>query len=147
VTAKLASGIEVRLHPDDLQRLAELVAEHVVALHPSSEVQRGAAANRMLTAREVGERYAIDVQWVREHATELGVVRLGQGPKAPLRFDPDAVTAHLASCSTGRRAKEGGPPAREPIQRKPRHRPLGSGSQLLPVRPPKPARRAVRDSF
>lgn len=99
-----------------------------------------------LTTAEVAHLLRVKDGWVRQHAADLGAVRLGDGPRPRLRFDRATVSQWVCSCSSGRRSKEGGPPAREPIQRKPRHRPLGSGSQMLPVKPPKPARRAVRDS-
>src|SRR5215218_11380616 len=51
---------------------------------------------RLLTPNEVAERFAVSRTWVYEHATELGAVRLGDGPKARLRFDPDRVRQVLS---------------------------------------------------
>ena len=40
----------------------------------------------MLTVAEVAGWLAMGEGWVREHASELGGVKLGNDPRAPLRF-------------------------------------------------------------
>ena len=50
----------------------------------------------MLTAAQVAARFNVDRGWVYAHAAELGVVRLGDGPRARLRFDPAVVAQRLA---------------------------------------------------
>ena len=47
---------------------------------------------RLLTASEVAARFSVDRSWVYAHARELGVVRIGDGPRPRLRFDPAVVT-------------------------------------------------------
>ena len=54
-----------------------------------------ALSSSMLTAAQVAARFNVDRGWVYAHAAELGVVRLGEGPRARLRFDP-AVVAQRA---------------------------------------------------
>ena len=49
----------------------------------------------LLTARQVAARFNVERSWVSAHADELGVVRLGQGPRPRLRFDPAVVAQHL----------------------------------------------------
>jgi len=72
-----------RLAPTLVEAIAQRVAELLRAeLHP---------APRLLTPSEVADRFAVSRTWVYEHATELGAIRLGDGPKARLRFDPDRV--------------------------------------------------------
>jgi hypothetical protein len=76
------------LAPTLVEAIAQRVAELLRAeLH---------LAPRLLTPNEVAERFAVSRTWVYEHATELGAVRLGDGPKARLRFDPDRVRQVLS---------------------------------------------------
>jgi hypothetical protein len=49
----------------------------------------------LLTPSEVADRFAVSRTWVYEHATELGAIRLGDGPKARLRFDAKTVSEVL----------------------------------------------------
>jgi hypothetical protein len=80
--------------------------------------------------------------YVYEHADELGALRLGKGPKAPLRFDPVAVRAAL-SCSGSERSQSQNPSAGGASQqapaprgrRWPSHRPQPAA--ILPSRPRK----------
>jgi hypothetical protein len=50
---------------------------------------------RMLDTRTVARMLAVSEEWVREHAAELGAVRVGDGPKGALRFDAARVRAAL----------------------------------------------------
>jgi hypothetical protein len=54
----------------------------------------------LLTPTQVAERYAVSRTWVYEHADELGAIRLGDGPRARLRFDPERVTQALSRAQT-----------------------------------------------
>jgi hypothetical protein len=45
----------------------------------------------LLTVAEVAERLKMSPKWVYAHQRRLGVIKLGDGPKARLRFDPRAV--------------------------------------------------------
>jgi|SRR5918996_523275 hypothetical protein len=62
-------------------------------------------AARLLTPSEVADRFAVSRTWVYEHADELGAIRLGQGPKARLRFDIERVQRALS-----RAPREDAPP-------------------------------------
>jgi hypothetical protein len=53
-------------------------------------------AQRLLTPGQVAEQFAVSRKWVYDHADELGATRLGQGPRARLRFDAEAVAQALA---------------------------------------------------
>ena len=108
-----------RLHPADIDAIADLVAERVVArllsadaagrlaVRPPTalagrETQR-TATERLLTAREVADRFGVSAEWVRDHAADLGVIRLGDGPRPRLRFDAETVAAALTRrCESGR---------------------------------------------
>lgn len=106
-----------RLHLADLDALADLVAERIVARLSADATGRLGVRTparvaepeklrngpeRLLTAREVAERYGVTPEWVRENAARLGVIRLGAGPRPRLRFDPEMVAAAL----TGRSGRE-----------------------------------------
>ena len=89
---------------------------------------------RLVTPTELAEWLAVTPGWVYEHASELGALRLGDGPKARLRFDVEAVKRRLsaASCSEGRRSmsRDAAPEAVKPRRRRRR---LGTNVELLPV--------------
>lgn len=68
-------------------RLVDLVAQRVLQLlgdRDDDEVQ-------LLTVAQVARRFQVHSSWVYANATRLGALRLGTGPKAPLRFDPRRV--------------------------------------------------------
>jgi hypothetical protein len=71
-------------------RIAELLAGQ---LSPSApEAQR---PSRLLSAAEVSEWWGVRRSWVYQHASELGAIRIGDGERPRLRFDPDKVAQHL----------------------------------------------------
>lgn len=72
----------------------DAVAQRVV------EILRGTRhAPVWLTAQEVGSQFGLSAAWVREHADQLGAVRLGGGPRPRLRFDASAVREALTAFS------------------------------------------------
>jgi hypothetical protein len=93
-----------------------------------------AQAGELLTAAEVARRFGVDRAWVYGHSAELGAVRLGDGPRGRLRFDPERVAEALCSCSTDRSAQAAAELAAEPKQRRTRARALGTNVELLPIR-------------
>jgi hypothetical protein len=50
---------------------------------------------RLLDTKTVARMLAVSEEWVREHAAELGAVRVGDGPKGALRFDPRRLRVAL----------------------------------------------------
>jgi len=68
---------------------------------------------------------AVSEDWVRDHAAELGAIRVGDSTRGPLRFDHDRVAAALDRRRVGRPE-----PARRP--RRPGRKPSG-GVKLLPL--------------
>lgn len=70
---------------EGLERLADLVAERIL-----ERLERGDPAS-WLTPVELAHMLGVERSFVYEHADELGVRRLGTGPKAPLRFRLDDV--------------------------------------------------------
>lgn len=49
----------------------------------------------LLTATDVARRFNVDRSWVYAHARELGVVRIGEGSRPRLRFDPAVIAQKL----------------------------------------------------
>jgi len=79
--------------------LADLVAARLIADRPS---EREAAGPRLVTAAELAQRLGVARSFVYEHRDELGAIRLGGGPKAPLRFDVETANAAMARSMGGR---------------------------------------------
>lgn len=78
--------IPLRLDPDDVEAIAERVAELL---------GRGTAAtasDRWLSTAEVAVAFGRSPEWVRDHASELGGRKIG-GPRAPWRFPAACLDA------------------------------------------------------
>lgn len=86
------------------------------------------APDGLLSAAQVATRLGVERSWVYDHAEELGVVRIGEGPRPRLRFDPAAIAER-----TLRRRRHGGSPT-PAVTRAP-------GVELLPITPPTQTRR------
>ena len=86
------------------------------------------APDVLLSAAQVATRLGVERSWVYDHAAELGVVRIGDGPRPRLRFDPEAI----AERTVGRRRPGG---SRTPAV------PRAAGVDLLPIKPPTRTRR------
>lgn len=78
-----AEAIVVELTSDQLERLADLLAER---LRPPS-------MPRLVTATELAERLGVDPKSVYRHADDLGAIRVGRR----LRFDPEKAFARYVS--------------------------------------------------
>ncbi len=105
---------------EDLERLADRVAERVAIRLARSE------SRELVDASGIALRFSLSRSWVYENAEQLGVVRVGAGPRARLRFDPGIVRECLAKLDGGASR----------IARNPRRRRQNSDPQsdLLPVR-------------
>ncbi len=75
------------LHPE----LIDAVARRFLELVREAGTATGADPPDLLTVAEVAERLKMSPKWVYAHQRRLGVIKLGDGPKARLRFDPRAV--------------------------------------------------------
>jgi hypothetical protein len=84
-------------------RLVDAIAHSGVELLEGGRVRAGGAgagaavASACLTVSQVAARYRVSRSWSYAHQRELGAMRLGQGPRARLRFDAtvaaEAITA------------------------------------------------------
>jgi hypothetical protein len=120
-----------RMHPDDLERLAALVVEGLIGRTPVSPAPKH-DDEALLTAAQVADKFAVNAGWVRQHADELGAVRLGDGPRPRLRFRASTVADRLAARSTSEGSTAQEPPSRRASRRPPPGR-TGTGVELLPI--------------
>ena len=75
----------------------DAVAEHLAELATSTS----APAVGLIDARELAQLLGVARDWVYANADRLGGVRLGDGPRARLRFDADRAREALAARSGG----------------------------------------------
>jgi hypothetical protein len=97
-------GAPLQLDAATIDAVARRVVELLVAAEP-----------RWVDAAEVARRFGVARSWVYAHAPRLGAVRLGHGPRARLRFDPQLVARALAEApSVPERDPAPTPPRRSP---------------------------------
>ncbi len=73
----------------DVDAIAEATARRVAAMvGPSTTFG-------LVGPRKLAQELGVSTDYVYAHATELGAMRLGSGPKARLRFDLDAARQAL----------------------------------------------------
>jgi hypothetical protein len=114
-SCEMAVPAESVFEPSNIEAIAREVAQ---LLGRDDQLR----AHGLLTARQVAARFNVARSWVYAHADELGVVRLGQGSRPPLRFDPAVVAQHLLAR-----------PALTAAAPSPSH--VGGGAPLLPIKP------------
>lgn len=87
----------------------------------------------LVDPKTLADQLGTKVGYVYAHADELGAIRLGKGPKARLRFDPERALERLNVCTTGRRSEHPEPaqPSRSRARRSPAS---GTRVELLPIR-------------
>jgi hypothetical protein len=95
-----------------LGELAEAVAARVVEL---LERQDRGSGRGLATAAEVAEQLGVHKSWVYAHADELGAIRLGEGEKARLRFDPERVARAVGATLSERGGRRAGRPRRHAL--------------------------------
>lgn len=121
---------ELRLAPETVEDLARRIAELLAEDGSPPGV-------RLLDVEGLARVLGVQSRWVYEHATELGAIRLGEGRRPRLRFDPEEAVERLAlrpegpsggglpvdSLSAGSRAKFVGQHDSRPGRRPRRSRP------------------------
>lgn len=101
-------------------RLSEADIE-AVALRVAALLHEEQGPAELVDAAEIARRFGVSRDFVYDHADDFGVVRLGEGPRARLRFDPARVRRQLGAVAA--------PPSPEaPPSRRRRN------GTLLPVR-------------
>jgi hypothetical protein len=126
----------VRLHPDDKEDIACLMVNALIdrlgeLAGPNASPQPSEAFNA--TAKDIASRCGVKAAWVREHAAELGGVRIGSGTKPRHRFSAAIATERITAMGSH---DIGAPPAdltEKPSKRTPRRR-SESAVPLLPIK-------------
>jgi hypothetical protein len=77
--------------PELDSRFVDAVARRVLQLIDGTYYREG----QLLTVAQVAHQFQVHTSWVYGNARRLGAVRLGDGPRAPLRFDPRHVALAL----------------------------------------------------
>ncbi len=145
------------LDPEQLEQLAEMIAQRLRdSHHPDDRILSGNTGNTHTPApRLASEKEALELvdvatlarmlgvsrRFVYEHQAEMGVIKLGRGPRAPLRFDLE--TARTAMCCSSGRGSQGETPSvdgrfKPAPHRKPRRLPNGlpEPGKVLAIRAP-----------
>jgi hypothetical protein len=116
------ASAHIRLDPETVER----IALRVVELLERRDLQQ----RELVDAAELARRFGIERSWVYSHAIELGAVKLGNGAKPRLRFDPQIAARVLR--------KVGEVPAADPPARSGERAAQPRGSEgkveLLPIR-------------
>jgi hypothetical protein len=61
---------------------------------------------RLMTVAQVRDEFGVSADWLYANAEALGVIRLGSGPRARLRFDRTKIAERITTlASDGRRAR------------------------------------------
>jgi predicted DNA-binding transcriptional regulator AlpA len=119
---------EERIHVEAIaEAVVDLLADRGLVVYAGPS-----ASARVLKVGEVARLLGRSAPWVYEHATELGAIRMGNGPKARIGFD-------LATIEEWKRDHQLAPRAtRKPAQRRPRRSAIPTGGNLIPYEPTRP---------
>jgi hypothetical protein len=120
------------LTPDAIEQIAQRVAQLLRHERLDTE-QAPEAATGLMDAGQLARQLGLTRAWVYQHAAELGAIRVGTGPRARLRFDPNTVAAALNS-------QPRQPPSAGRTPSTPRLRPSASPTAAVPLLPVRPRR-------
>jgi hypothetical protein len=120
----IVSGEDGAIPEATVEAIAERVAARLAG-HAREPV-------RLYDTRAVARMLAVSEDWVRDHAAELGAIRVGDSPRGPLRFDSNKLAAAIDRRRVGRPE-----PARRPRRPGPRRAAVWSCCRF---------RRKVRDA-
>ncbi len=116
------ASTRIKLDPQTIEAIARRVVELLE--------KRGLQSRELVDAAELARRLGIERSWVYSHAIELGAVKLGDGAKPRLRFDPEVAVRVLR--------KVGEVPTADPPTRSGERAGQPQGSEgrvaLLPIR-------------
>ena len=94
----------VDLGPRTVEQIAQRVAQLLRQDQLRMPAAPAAAPASLLTVKELARHLKLNPAWVYEHASELGAIRTGNGPKARMRFDlrtaTDALKQHQQDTPT-----------------------------------------------
>lgn len=93
----------VRLDEASIEAVAQRVVEMLstdsaeASKRPADSAGETKGKPALLDTAATAERFAVSTEYLYAHADRLGAKRLGDGPKARLRFDPTVVEERLAA--------------------------------------------------
>jgi hypothetical protein len=96
----ISRTVEVGLTADTIEQIANRVAHLLRAEPPPGQ--------KPLTAGQLAHHLGVERTWVYRHRHLLGGERLGDGPKAPWRFDLETAKRGLAGHWAVQDARNGG---------------------------------------
>jgi hypothetical protein len=99
LTTEEPAAVSVRLDMATIEILARRITE-LLSPRAASAPRERYPSGRLLSAAEVSEWWGVSRGWVYQHASELGAVRIGDGERPRLRFDPDRVAERLNQAPT-----------------------------------------------
>ena len=92
-----ARRVAVALTPQAVEQIAQRVTQLLAARNSQERTE-------LLTAGELARELRVQRPWIYKHRHLLGGHRIGDGPKAPWRFDPEiasrAMKRHQAARQT-----------------------------------------------
>jgi hypothetical protein len=94
----IASSVISRSDPCTIELsydVLDAIAQRVLELQREVNIGHQESGCELLTASEVAARLRVNPKWVYAHQIRLGAIRLGEGPKARLRFPASAVAAEV----------------------------------------------------
>lgn len=118
------ASTRIKLDPQTIEAIARRVVEILE--------RDGLQQRELVDAAELARRFGIERSWVYSHAIELGAVKLGNGAKPRLRFDPQ-IAARVLRKASERSAAD--PPTRSGERAGQPSGSGGTGAPLLPIRP------------
>jgi predicted DNA-binding transcriptional regulator AlpA len=125
--AGTTEGPPVRVELDP--QTVEDIAQRVVALL-LRDVGSDVSHARLLNVGELARLSGVSRSWIYGHAAELGGLRLGDGPKARLRF-PQSALERLSTVNAPKVPEPPSPRARPPRER------IVSRADLIPIMIPR----------
>ena len=129
----MARHVAVDLTPQAVEQVANRVAALLQRQQHNQQQAQTREPTGMLTVSELAQHLHLHRAWVYEHADELGAIRVGNGPKARIRFDLHTAKGALQRQQAGRGPAPAPPKPRTP--RRPQPSPYNSDAPLLESRP------------
>jgi hypothetical protein len=112
-------GPKLKLAPEVIDAIARRVVELLA--------QRAPERRELVDAAELARRLGVERSWVYTHAIRLGAIKLGNGRRPRLRFDPQVAIERIQV--SARHEPDQGPPQRLRPRPGDGHRP-----RLLPIK-------------
>lgn len=95
MSAPLPEVLEIRLADDQLDALAARIAAALEGTPTTTPATAAAERQSLVSAAELARLLSVSRQTVYGLARELGGERVGTGPRARWRFDPDAARERM----------------------------------------------------